>query len=119
LGRLANFINLELYGRPTNGSWGMIFPTADGLPRHPSQLYEAFLEGFVLFLIMLFCTKRYKFKKIGLNTVVFLEFYAIFRIFVEFFREPDLQVGYLFGVMTMGQLLSIFMIALGLYIAYP
>jgi phosphatidylglycerol:prolipoprotein diacylglycerol transferase len=113
LGRIANFINLELYGRPTNGKWGMIFPTADNLPRHPSQLYEAFFEGLLLFLIILFFVKKYKFQKIGLNTIVFLECYGFFRFFIEYFREPDEQLGYIFKYMTMGQLLSLPIILLG------
>ena len=118
-GRLANFINLELYGRPTNVPWSMIFPTADALPRHPSQLYEATMEGVVLFIIMLFITKKNKLKTKGLNSSLFLIFYGIFRIFCEFFREPDYQLGFiLFNNVTMGQILSLPLIIAGLYILF-
>ena len=116
LGRIANFINLELYGRPTTMPWGMIFPNTDGIARHPSQLYEAFLEGVVLFIILNILVKIKQFKIIGLQSSVFLMLYSIFRIFIECFREPDIQLGFLFKYMTMGQLLSIPMFIFGLYL---
>lgn len=116
LGRLANFVNLELYGRPTTAPWGMVFPTADNLVRHPSQLYEAFFEGIVLFALMLYVTKKYQLKTDGLNSSVFLIFYGVFRIFCEFFREPDRQIGFLFNNITLGQLLSIFSVVFGVLI---
>lgn len=109
-GRLANFINLELYGRPTKMPWGMIFLTADNLPRHPSQLYEAFFEGIILFIVMLLITKKKEFKTTGLNSFLFLIIYSLFRIFLEFFREPDIQIGLIFNYFTLGQILSIFLI---------
>lgn len=116
LGRIANFINLELYGKPTKGNYGFIFPTADNLPRHPTQLYEAFLEGIVLFLIMFFLVKKYKFEWKKLNSSLFLILYGSFRIFIEFFREPDIQIGYFFNFITMGQILSIPLIIVGFYL---
>ena len=114
LGRLANFINLELYGRPTTKPWGMIFPTADNLARHPSQLYEALLEGILLFTIINSLVYIKKFKIIGLNSSVFLICYSLSRIFVEFFREPDIQLGFLFKYITMGQVLSIPLLVCGI-----
>ena len=115
LGRLANFINAELVGKVTTVSWGVIFPTVDALPRHPSQLYEAILEGVFLFLILnaLIFTKKYK---TGTCSCLFLIFYGIFRIISEIFREPDIQVGYLFNLLSMGTVLSFFMIISGLVI---
>ena len=114
-GRVANFINGELVGKTTNVFWGIIFPNTDNEIRHPSQLYEAFLEGVVLFIIMnlILFKKNYK---IGTCSYVFLIFYGIFRIFSEFFREPDLQVGYLFHLISMGTVLSSLMILAGIII---
>ena len=111
-GRIANFINGELVGKTTNVFWGVIFPKIDNSIRHPSQLYEAFLEGVVLFAIMnlILFKKNYK---IGTCSYVFLIFYGIFRIFSEFFREPDAQIGYLFNLISMGTILSFFMILAG------
>jgi phosphatidylglycerol---prolipoprotein diacylglyceryl transferase len=111
LGRLANFINGELYGRITTVSWGMVFPQAGPLPRHPSQLYEAFLEGLVLFVILWITRNAKSFP--GALVARFLILYGLFRTLVEFFREPDAQLGYFFGFLTMGQLLSLFMILMG------
>lgn len=115
LGRIANFINGELYGRVTAQPWGMIFPGAGPLPRHPSQLYEVFLEGIVLFfLLWLNKEKPWQMKTNwphGTMLVLFLFFYGTFRFIVEFVREPDPQLGILFLGMTMGQLLSLTMIA--------
>ena len=115
LGRLANFINGELVGKVTNVSWGVIFPATDSLPRHPSQLYEAMLEGVVLFLILnsLIFIGRYK---MGTCSYLFLIYYGIFRIISEFFRQPDPQLGYLFNLFSMGTLLSFLMIIAGLII---
>jgi phosphatidylglycerol:prolipoprotein diacylglycerol transferase len=106
-GRLANFVNGELYGRPTNSLFGMIFPNSDGLPRHPSQLYEAVLEGAVLFAALLLLARtRVARKRPGVVSAAFLGLYGMARIAVEFFREPDVQIGYLpFGI-TMGQALT-------------
>ncbi len=116
LGRIANFINLELYGRPTKGNYGFIFPTADNIPRHPTQLYEAFFEGIILLIIMLMAVKKYNFKWKKLTSSLFLIFYGSFRFFIEFFREPDMQIGYFFDCITMGQILSIPLIIAGFYL---
>ncbi len=115
LGRLANFINGELVGKTTDVPWSVIFPTIDMMPRHPSQLYEAFFEGLILFIIInLILFKRD--YKIGTCSYMFLIFYGCFRIISEFFREPDIQVGYLFNYLSMGSILSIMMIILGFLI---
>jgi phosphatidylglycerol:prolipoprotein diacylglycerol transferase len=108
LGRIGNFINGELYGRVTQVPWGMIFPKGGPLPRHPSQLYESALEGGVLFLILWFLKGR-KLPNGGL-LAAFLFLYGVFRFFVELFREPDPQLGFILGPFTMGQTLSAFMI---------
>ena len=115
LGRIANFINSELIGKVTNVSWSVIFPLVDTLSRHPSQLYEALLEGIILFLILniLIFKKKYK---IGSSSCLFLIFYGIFRVISEIFREPDAQVGYLFNLFSMGTILSFFMIISGFVI---
>ncbi|MDR2760612.1 MAG: prolipoprotein diacylglyceryl transferase [Rickettsiales bacterium] len=117
-GRIANFINLELYGRVSAVPWAMIFPFTDGQPRHPSQLYEAFTEGLVLFLITLFATAKNKFRIERLNSALFLTFYGIFRIFTECFREPDAQIGFLLKNVTMGQLLTLPIFVFGCYLLY-
>ena len=111
-GRIANFINGELIGKVTTASWGIIFPAVDMLPRHPSQLYEALLEGLVLFLILnyLVFSKKYK---MGTCSCLFLICYGIFRIISEFFREPDAHIGYIFNLFSMGTILSFFMILAG------
>lgn len=118
-GRLANFVNGELYGRVTNSAFGMIFPDSDGLPRHPSQLYEATLEGIVLFLILCFaafCTKAP--KRAGLLSGLFLIGYSMARSTCELFREPDSFIHFLPSYITMGQLLSAPMLLLGLYLVF-
>ena len=112
LGRIGNFINGELYGRVTQVPWGMIFPKGGPLPRHPSQLYESGLEGGVLFLILWFLKDK-KLPEGGL-LAVFLSFYGLFRFIVEFFREPDPQLGFVLGSFTMGQILCSFMIVGGI-----
>lgn len=119
LGRIANFINGELFGRNTDVSWGIIFPYGGDLPRHPSQIYEAILEGLLLFII-LFALSRYKSlgRRTGFFSGVFLTLYSLFRFGVEFFREPDPQLGFLFADTTMGQLLSVPMFIVGIYLLY-
>tara|TARA_X000001036_G_scaffold425965_1_gene452808 strand:- start:811 stop:1593 length:783 start_codon:yes stop_codon:yes gene_type:complete len=114
-GRIANFVNGELVGKTTDVFWGVIFPNIDNNIRHPSQLYEAFFEGLILFIIMnlILFKKNYK---TGSCSYMFLIFYGIFRIFSEFFREPDLQVGYLFNLISMGMLLSFLMVLAGIII---
>jgi phosphatidylglycerol:prolipoprotein diacylglycerol transferase len=116
-GRIANFINGELWGRVTEVSWGVVFPAAGPLPRHPSQLYEAALEGLALFLI---CALLIRFKalhKPGLVAAVFAAGYGLARFAVEFVRDPDPQIGLIAGFFTMGQLLSIPMILAGFALA--
>ncbi|MCO5730402.1 prolipoprotein diacylglyceryl transferase [Rhizobium sp. SSA_523] len=116
-GRLANFINGELWGRITDVPWAMVFPTGGPFARHPSQLYEAGLEGIVLFLVLRYLTHRRKaLRQPGVVAGVFVCGYALSRIFVEFFREPDPQLGYLaFGWLTMGMILSLPMLFIGLW----
>jgi len=111
LGRLGNFVNDELWGRITDVPWGMVFPTGGPLPRHPSQLYEAFLEGLVLFLILWFYSRKP--RPLGAVSGLFLLFYGIFRFFIECFRQPDFQIGYFWDWFTEGQLLSLPMILFG------
>lgn len=113
-GRIGNFINGELWGRHTDVPWGMIFPRVDNIPRHPSQLYQAFLEGIVLYLVLNWFRK--KSPPGGAISGLFLIGYGIARILAEFFREPDAQIGYLAGGwLTEGQVLSLPMVLLGVY----
>jgi phosphatidylglycerol---prolipoprotein diacylglyceryl transferase len=116
-GRIANFINGELWGRVSDVPWAMVFPNGGPLPRHPSQLYEAGLEG-ILLLIILALLARFAHARTrpGMTTGVFLIGYTCARIFVEFFREPDQQVGFLVFGATMGQLLSLPLLLLGLFL---
>ncbi len=111
LGRIGNFINGELYGRETNVPWGIIFPGGGEAPRHPSQLYEAFLEGLLLFLIVRFAARRS--SATGVAGWTFVAGYGLFRFIVEFFRQPDAQLGTFLGLFSMGQLLSFPMFLLG------
>ena len=116
-GRIGNFLNNELWGRVTTMPWGMVFPGAGDLPRHPSQLYEFFLEGVVLFFLLQRCARWVKGR--GTLTGCFLVGYGLFRSFVEFFREPDGPLGFVaFDWLTMGQLLSLPMILGGLFLIY-
>ncbi len=112
LGRIGNFINGELYGRATELPWGVVFPGGGNLPRHPSQLYEAFLEGVLLFMVVRLVEK--KDPPSGTVFWTFISGYGFFRFLVEFFREPDQQLGILMGGVTMGQLLSLPMFLLGI-----
>ncbi|HSD33948.1 MAG TPA: prolipoprotein diacylglyceryl transferase [Alphaproteobacteria bacterium] len=115
LGRLANFVNGELYGRASDAPWAMVFPTGGPAPRHPSQLYEAALEGIVLFLVVFVLATAFQARRWpGTISGTFLAGYGIARIVAEFFREPDAQLGFLWGGATMGQLLSLPMVALGI-----
>lgn len=118
-GRIANFVNGELYGRITNAPWGVIFPNGGPLPRHPSQLYEALLEGLVLGLILLVLSRRKDaWTKEGLLSGTFMIGYGLSRFTVEFMREPDSQIGFLSFGITMGQLLCLPMILAGVWILY-
>ncbi len=114
LGRLANFIKPELWGRPTDVAWAMIFPGSDGQPRHPSQLYEAALEGIVLFIVLYVAVRLGALRRPGLATGIFAIGYGTARIICEFFREPDPQLGFLYGGATMGMILSLPLIAAGI-----
>jgi phosphatidylglycerol---prolipoprotein diacylglyceryl transferase len=119
LGRIANFIRPEEWGRPTDVPWAMVFPGVDALPRHPSQLYEAALEGLLLFVVLAFCVRGGALKRPGLTTGIFLVGYGITRIFCEFFRELDPQPAQLVYWLTMGMVLSVPMIVAGLaFIVY-
>jgi phosphatidylglycerol:prolipoprotein diacylglycerol transferase len=107
LGRIANFINGELWGRPSDVPWAMIFPNGGPLPRHPSQLYEATLEGIVLFAVLALMVRAGALKRPGLISGSFLLGYGIARVVCELFREPDVQLGFLWGGLTMGMILCI------------
>ncbi len=113
LGRIANFIKPELWGRESDVSWAMVFPDAGPLPRHPSQLYEAGLEGLALLVVLHVAVRAGGLRRPGLITGLFAIGYGAARIFCEFFREPDPQLGFLFGGATMGMLLSLPLIAIG------
>jgi len=111
LGRIGNFINGELYGRQTDVPWGIIFPGGGSLPRHPSQLYEALLEGVLLFVVVRFSARRS--TTTGVAAWTFCAGYGLCRFFVEFFRQPDDYLGFVLGGLSMGQLLSLPMFLLG------
>jgi phosphatidylglycerol---prolipoprotein diacylglyceryl transferase len=115
-GRIGNFINGELWGKVTTVPWAMVFPTGGPLPRHPSELYEFFLEGVLLFIILMIYSRKP--RPLMAVSALFLLLYGCFRFLIEFFRTPDIQLGYLaFGWMTMGQILSIPMIILGIILS--
>src|SRR5205085_1329469 len=114
LGRLANFINGELWGRSTDVPWAMVFPYGGAIPRHPSQLYEASLEGVVLFIVLALLVRSGALKRPGIVTGVFAIGYGVARISCEFFREPDVQLGFLWGGLTMGMLLCIPLLLAGI-----
>ncbi len=117
-GRLANFINSELYGKITNVPWSVIFIKIDDLTRHPSQLYEAFFEGIILFVILIYFKKKNFLNIPGMISALFLIFYSIFRFSLEFFRAPDQQLGYLILNLTMGQILSLLFFLIGIYLFF-
>ena len=112
LGRISNFINAELYGTPTQKPWGIIFPNVDALKRHPSQLYEALLEGILLFIILNFLIFIKK-NRFGFVSGIFLILYGFFRIICEQFRAPDEHIGYILNNLSVGTVLSLFMILFG------
>jgi phosphatidylglycerol:prolipoprotein diacylglycerol transferase len=118
LGRIANFINSELWGRPADPSlpWAMIFPNGGPLPRHPSQLYEAGMEGILLFTVLAVMIRFGALKRPGLILGSFIAIYGLARITGECFREPDPQLGFLWGGLTMGMLLSVPMVIAGIII---
>ena len=117
-GRLANFINSELYGTPTDIPWAVTFIQVDNLSRHPSQLYEAILEGIILFIILMYFKNKDYLKKPGLISGLFLIFYSIFRFFIEFVRVPDEQLGYLIFELSMGQIISLIFFVIGIILFY-
>jgi phosphatidylglycerol:prolipoprotein diacylglycerol transferase len=114
LGRLANFINAELVGRPSDVPWAVIFPGAGSVPRHPSQLYEATLEGLVLLGVLALLIRAGALRRPGFIIGAFAFGYGIARVICEFFREPDAQLGFLWGGLTMGMLLSLPMMLAGI-----
>ena len=116
LGRIANFINSELYGRETDIIWSVKFVAIDNVSRHPSQIYEAIFEGLVLFFLLNHFAKKDNFNKPGLISCLFIILYSLFRFILEFFRAPDAQVGYLVFQLTLGQLFSIVFFFLGLFL---
>ena len=117
-GRLANFVNSELYGLPTEVPWAVTFVQIDNFARHPSQLYEAILEGIILFLILLYFWKKNYLQKPGLISSLFIIFYSVFRFITEFFRMPDEQLGYLIFNLSMGQIISLIFILFGIILFY-
>jgi phosphatidylglycerol:prolipoprotein diacylglycerol transferase len=116
-GRIANFINGELFGRVTTVPWAVIFPYGGGVPRHPSQLYESFLEGLCLFVILFMAARRPDIRRTpGLLSGIFITGYGICRFIIEFYREPDIQVGLILNYFSLGQLLSLPMIFAGIFL---
>ena len=116
-GRIANFINSELYGSITNVPWAVTFIQIDNFPRHPSQLYEALLEGIVLFFLLIYFKNKFS-NKPGIISALFLIFYSIFRFFIEFYRVPDEQLGYIFINLTMGQIISLIFLLSGVILFF-
>jgi phosphatidylglycerol:prolipoprotein diacylglycerol transferase len=114
-GRMGNFINAELFGRVTNVPWGMVFPNGGPMPRHPSQIYEALSEGVLLFIILYLVSRKTGNR--GILFGIFLTGYGIMRFALEFFREPDPQLGFVVGPFTMGQVLCLIMVAGGIALA--
>ena len=114
LGRVANFINSELYGRETDVLWSVKFVAIDNISRHPSQIYEAIFEGLILFFLLNYFSKKNSFNNPGLISSMFLIFYSFFRFILEFFRMPDSQIGYLAYQLTLGQFISIVFFFLGI-----
>ncbi|EDZ60777.1 prolipoprotein diacylglyceryl transferase [Candidatus Pelagibacter sp. HTCC7211] len=117
-GRLANFINSELYGKVTEVPWAVTFVQVDNLSRHPSQLYEAIFEGIILFILLLYFRSKNFLAKPGLISGLFLIFYSVFRFCIEFFRVPDEQIGYLIFNLSMGQIISLVFIMIGTIVFY-
>ena len=115
-GRIANFINSELIGRATELPWSVQFILIDNIKRHPSQLYEAFFEGIILFILLWYFFRKNYLQRPGVISALFLIFYSLFRFFIEFFRSPDLQIGYLFLNLTLGQLISILFLIAGIFL---
>tara|TARA_B100000787_G_C16128333_1_gene266108 strand:- start:218 stop:1000 length:783 start_codon:yes stop_codon:yes gene_type:complete len=117
-GRIANFINSELIGRTTDLPWSVQFILIDDVKRHPSQLYEAFFEGMILFFLLRYFFRKNYLQNPGKISALFLIFYSLFRFFLEFFRSPDPQIGYLIFNLTLGQLISILFLMTGIFLFY-
>ncbi len=115
-GRVSNFINSELYGKVSTLPWSVKFVKVDDFYRHPSQLYEATFEGIILFIILIYFKKRGFLNFPGVISGIFLTFYSIFRFIIEFFRVPDYQLGYLIFNLTMGQIISLIFLIIGIYL---
>ena len=115
-GRIANFINSELYGKETDVLWSVKFLAIDNVSRHPSQIYEAILEGLILFVLLNYFAKKNFNKKPGVISSLFLIFYSIFRFSAEFYRTPDPQVGYIVFNLSLGQIISTVFFAIGIYL---
>jgi phosphatidylglycerol:prolipoprotein diacylglycerol transferase len=119
LGRIANFVNDELWGRVTDVPWAVCFPSGGYLPRHPSQIYEAICEGLIIFAVLNILWRcRAIRERRGVVSALFVLMYGVFRIVIEYFRQPDEQIGFLFGTMTMGQLLSLPVLLLGVFLLW-
>ena len=118
LGRISNFINSELYGKKTDLFWGVKFEKVDNVFRHPSQIYESVFEGIILFLLLNYFFKNYLYKTPGLISAIFLIFYSTFRFIIEYTREPDIQIGYIFFNLTLGQMLSLLFLIFGIMLFY-
>jgi phosphatidylglycerol:prolipoprotein diacylglycerol transferase len=118
-GRIANFVNGELFGRVTDAPWGMVFPRGGELPRHPSQLYESFFEGLVLFIILFVMMKNEKIRnRPGIVSAAFLFLYGLFRFMIEYVRQPDEQLGFIIANLSMGQILCLPMMLGGIIVYY-
>ena len=117
-GRIANFINSELYGKETDVFWSVKFLAIDNISRHPSQIYEAILEGVILFILLNYLVKKNIFSKAGVISSLFLIFYSIFRFLAEFYRVPDPQIGYIVFDLSLGQLVSIIFFIFGIYLFF-
>ncbi len=117
-GRIANFINSELYGKETDVLWSVKFLAIDNIPRHPSQIYEAVFEGLILFILLNYILKKNISNKPGVISSLFLIFYSIFRFLIEFFRVPDPQIGYIIFNLSLGQLISIIFFTFGIYLFF-
>ena len=118
LGRISNFINSELYGKESDIFWSVKFLAVDEVYRHPSQIYEAIFEGIILFLILNYLYRKKFFINSGVISSIFLILYSVFRIIIEYFREPDIQLGYLIFNLTMGQIVSIIFLIFGIYLFF-
>ena len=118
LGRISNFINSELYGKESDIFWSVKFLAVDEIYRHPSQIYEAIFEGIVLFLILNYLYRKKVLINPGVISSIFLILYSVFRIIIEYFREPDIQLGYLIFNLTMGQIVSIIFLIFGIYLFF-